>query len=89
MASPENDEAPDGRTSQPRARLKQEVDDQMDVIETEFGRDGYQVGRVITILEVVSPDGNVGIRMRAAQLPWVTLGMLRAAATIAEKQITG
>lgn len=89
MASPENDEAPDGRTSQPRARFKQEVDDQVDVIETEFGRNGYQVGRVITILEIVGPDGNVGIRMRAAQLPWVTLGMLRAAETIVEKQITG
>lgn len=89
MASPENDETGDGRISQPRARLKQEVDDQIDVIETEFGRDDYQIGRVITILEVVSPDGNVGIRMRAAQLPWVTLGMLRAAETIVEKQIMG
>jgi hypothetical protein len=89
MANSEDDELSDGRTSKPRARLRQEIDDQVDAIEAEFGREGYQIGRVITILEVVGPDSNVGIRIRAAQLPWVTLGLLRAAERIIERQITG
>jgi hypothetical protein len=59
----------------PRARLMQEVADQMDAIEADFG-DGFEIGRVITIVEVTGPDGTVGIRVRAGQLPWVSLGML-------------
>ena len=66
----DGDEEPD-----PRARLMHEVAEQMDAIEADFG-DGYQIGRVITIVEVIQPDGNVGIRVRAGQLPWVTIGML-------------
>lgn len=88
MASAGNDGASEpGEQVNPRTRLKQEIDDQLDAVETEFGRDGYQVGRVITILEIVGPDGNVGIRIRAAQLPWVTMGLLRAAEKIIENQI--
>ena len=64
-----------GEESDPRTRLMEEVAQQMDAIEADFG-DGYQIGRVITIVEVASPDGNVGIRVRAGQYPWVTLGML-------------
>jgi hypothetical protein len=59
----------------PRARLMQEVAEQMDAIETDFG-DNYEIGRVITIVEVKGSDGNVGIRVRAGQYPWVTIGML-------------
>ena len=51
--------------------------------------DEYQIGRVITIVEVVRPDDNVGLRVRAGQYPWVTLGMLRAAEKIVESQIGG
>ena len=43
--------------------------------DTDFG-DQFEIGRVITIVEVTGPDGNVTIRVRASQLPWVTLGML-------------
>src|SRR2546429_2412865 len=59
----------------PRARLMHEVAEQMDAIEADFG-DAYQIGRVITVIEVIRPDGEVGIRVRAGQLPWVALGML-------------
>jgi hypothetical protein len=72
----------------PRARLMQEVAEEMDAIETDFG-DDYQIGRVITIVEVIRPDENVGLRVRAGQYPWVTLGMLRAAEKIVESQIGG
>ncbi|HTU79205.1 MAG TPA: hypothetical protein VMF09_10645 [Solirubrobacteraceae bacterium] len=72
----------------PRAKLMQEVAEEMDAIETDFG-DDYQIGRVITIVEVVRPGDNVGLRVRAGQYPWVTLGMLRAAAKIVEVQMSG
>lgn len=72
----------------PRAKLMQEVADEMDAIERDFG-DAYQIGRVITITEVIRPDEEVGLRVRAGQLPWVTLGMLRAAEKMIEAQLPG
>jgi hypothetical protein len=58
-----------------RSRLMQEVAEQMDAIEADFGRD-FEIGRVITIVEVKGPDGVIGLRVRAGQYPWVALGML-------------
>jgi hypothetical protein len=71
----------DGRT-----RLMQEVAEQMDAIEADFGRD-FEIGRVITIVEVKGPDGNVGLRVRAGQLPWVSIGMLEFAKKSLESQM--
>ncbi len=66
----------------PRARLMQEVAAQMDAIEEDFPN-GFQIGRVITLVEVANPDGSdVGLRVRAGMLPWVALGMLKAAERI-------
>jgi hypothetical protein len=53
----------------------QEVAQQMDAIEADFGRD-FVIGRVVTIVEIQQPDGNLGIRVRAGMHPWVALGML-------------
>jgi len=47
----------------------------MDAIEADFGRD-FVIGRVVTIVEIQQPDGNLGIRVRAGMYPWVALGML-------------
>jgi hypothetical protein len=58
-----------------RARLMHEVAEQMDAIESDFP-DGFEIGRVVTIAEVMQPNGVVGVRIRANQLPWVTLGIL-------------
>jgi len=69
-----------------RSRLMQEVAEQMDAIEADFGRD-FEIGRVITIVEVKQPNGEVGIRVRAGQYPWVTLGMLDFAKISVEAQI--
>lgn len=76
----------DGQAADPRARLMQEVADQMDAIEVDFG-DDYAIGRVITIVEVIRPDGEVGIRVRAGQYPWVSLGMLEFAKKSVEAQM--
>lgn len=71
----EEPDGTDGEEPGPRARLMHEVAEQMDAIETDFG-DSYQIGRVITIVEVMRPDGNVELRLRAGQYPWVAIGML-------------
>jgi hypothetical protein len=71
-----------------RSRLMREVAEQMDAIEGDFGRD-FEIGRVITIVEVKTPDDNVNIRVRAGQYPWVSLGMLEWAKKILEAQIAG
>jgi len=69
-----------------RSRLMQEVAEQMDAIEADLGRD-FEIGRVITIVEVKGPDGNVGLRLRAGMYPWVSLGMLEFAKKSLEAQM--
>ena len=83
MSSPENENPGESTNHDPRAKLMQEVAEQMDAIETDFG-DSYEIGRVITIVEVKGPDGNVGLRVRAGMYPWVAMGMLEAAKKIIE-----
>ena len=78
----------DAEQAGPRARLMQEVADQMDTIETEFG-DGFEIGRVITVVEVTRPDGGIEIRVRAGQYPWVSLGMLDWAKKSLEASVAG
>lgn len=62
----------------------EEVAAQMDAIETDFG-DDYQIGSVVTIVEVVRSEGP-GIRVRCNAPPWVGLGMLRIAEKALEVQ---
>jgi hypothetical protein len=88
MADAEEDTGEMGAQPDPRAKLMQEVAEQMDAIETDFG-DNYEIGRVITIVEVTGPDGNVGLRVRAGQYPWVTIGMLDFAKKSVEAQMGG
>lgn len=80
------DAGSEGAQPDPRAKLMQEVAEEMDQIEADFG-DEYQIGRVVTIVEVIRPNGEVNLRVRAGQLPWVTLGMLRFAQKVLESQI--
>ncbi len=77
--------APDGDG---RSRLMREVAEQMDAIEADFGRD-FEIMRVITIVEVRHPDGNVGVRVRAQFFPWVALGMLELAKKTVEARMAG
>ena len=75
-----------GGQPDPRAKLMHEVAEQMDAIEADFG-DNYEIGRVITIVEVKQPSGEVGLRVRAGQYPWVALGMLQWAQKGVEAQM--
>jgi hypothetical protein len=80
-----------GNEPEPRVRLMQEVAQEMDAIEADFG-DDYQIGRVITIVEVLKQNAGgqvegVGLRVRAGQYPWVALGMLEAAKKTIEAQL--
>jgi hypothetical protein len=91
MASAENEDAghdprDENAEHDPRAKLMQEVADQMDAIETDFG-DDYEIGRVITIVEVKTPDGEVGVRVRSGMYPWVAMGMLEFAKKTVEAQL--
>jgi hypothetical protein len=65
----------------------QEVAEEMDGIEAEFGED-FEIGRVITIVEVKRGD-DVGLRVRAGQYPWVSMGMLYASLEILKLQMAG
>ena len=69
-----------------RGHLMREVAEQMDSIEADLGRD-FVIGRVITIVEVQRPDGEITLRIRAGQLPWVSLGMLEYAKKTVEAQM--
>ena len=82
------DAASDGGEPDARTRLMQAVAEEMDGIEAEFG-DSYQIGRVITIVEILNPGGEEGValRVRAGQYPWVSLGILEAAKKIVEAQL--
>ena len=67
-----------GETPEPddggRVKLMHEVAAMMDAIEGDYGSD-FTIGRVVTIVEIVTPE-NTELRVRAGQLPWVSLGML-------------
>jgi hypothetical protein len=78
MTDAEDDVPDEAGAADPRAKLMEEVASQMDAIETDFG-DGYQIGNVVTVVEVFQPDGVVGIRVRCNQQPWIGVGMLRFA----------
>ena len=84
MAS--EDIEPDATAPDARTRLMNEVAEQMDAIEADFGRD-FEIGRVITVVEIKGPDGNVGLRVRAGQFPWVSIGMLEFAKKSLEAQL--
>ena len=72
----------------PRARLMKEVAEEMDGIEADFG-DDFAIGRVILVAEVIRPNDEVGLRIRAGQMPWVAIGMLRSAQKMIETQLVG
>jgi hypothetical protein len=76
-----------GHEAGPRAKLMQEVAEEMDSIEADFG-DDFEIGRVITIVEVKQGD-DVNLRVRAGQFPWVAMGMLYAALESLKAQMAG
>jgi hypothetical protein len=69
----------------PRVALMQEVAAQMDAIEADFG-DGFEIGAIVTIVEVRRPDG-ASVRVRCNAPPWVGLGMLQVAENVLEAQV--
>ena len=85
MADPagEGPGEPGGRPD-PRATLMEEVAAQMDAIEADFG-DGYQIGAVVTVVEVRTPQG-ANVRVRCNAPPWVGIGLLRFGERALERQ---
>lgn len=68
----------------PLNKLGAEVAAQMEAIENDLGED-YEIGNVITIVEVVTSEG-ASIRVRCSAPPWTGLGMLRMAEKVIESQ---
>jgi hypothetical protein len=85
MANDENLPRGDEEPS-PRMRLMREVAEQMDAIEADFG-DDFEIGRVVTLVEVKNAEGRVELRVRAGQYPWVAIGMLEFAKKSLEASI--
>lgn len=77
-----------GAHADPRAVLMEEVASQMDAIEADFG-DNYEIGAIVTIVEVRNPEGTPGVRVRSNAPPWVGIGMLRFAERALEAQGQG
>src|ERR1700758_2737119 len=80
------DMEPDATAPDARTRLMNEVAEQMDAIEADFGRD-FEIGCVITVVKIKGPDGTVALRVRAGQFPWVSIGMLEFAKKSLEAQL--
>jgi hypothetical protein len=85
MADP-SEEPPHHEANDPRARLMEAVADQMDAIEADFG-DQYEIGSLVTIVEVNGPDGASAVRVRSNAAPWIGIGMLRVAEKVLESQL--
>lgn len=84
MSAPNSPDESPHEPQEGRVRLMQEVAAQMDAIEADFG-DRFKIGRVVTVVEVVKPDGSTELRVRANQLPWVSYGMLEYAKKVLEQ----
>ncbi len=83
MEDAEDDVGNDEVEADPRTRLMEEVAAQMDAIEEDFG-DEYEIGNIITVVEVIRPDES-GIRVRSTAPYLVGLGMLRVAENILDE----
>jgi hypothetical protein len=77
MEDAEDDAGNDEVEADARTRLMEEVAAQMDAIEEDFG-DDYEIGNIITVVEVIRPDES-GIRVRSTAPYLVGLGMLHVA----------
>lgn len=88
MAGPDDPQDAEnaGEVDSPRTKLMEEVAAQMDAIEADFG-DDFEILRVLTVVVLQRPDGNVGIRVRNAETsPLEAVGYLSLAQDILKAQ---
>ncbi len=75
-----------------RTKLMREVGMQMDAIEADIG-DDFEIGEVITIVQVIQPNGDVETRVRSIAPYLQGLGLLSVAERIlhdkADKETEG
>jgi hypothetical protein len=84
MTDTEDDAESDELSTSPRTKLLEEVAQQMDAIEADFG-DDYEIGNIVTVVEVVRSD-EAGIRVRSTAPQLVALGMLRIAENVLSEE---
>jgi hypothetical protein len=69
-----------------RTKLMEEVAQQMDAIEADFG-DEFEILRVLTIVMVKRPDGDAGLRIRNMDMsPLEAVGLLSMAQDVLKAQ---
>ncbi len=72
--------------SGPRTKLMEEVAEQMDAIEADFG-DDFEILKVLTIVMVKRPDGDAGLRIRNMDMsPLEAVGLLSMAQDVLKVQ---
>ncbi len=75
-----------GGASGPRTKLMEEVAQQMDAIEADFG-DDFEILKVMTIVMVKRPDGDAGLRIRNMDMsPLEAVGLLSMAQDVLKAQ---
>ncbi len=75
-----------GGPSGPRTKLMEEVAQQMDAIEADFG-DDFEILKVMTIVMVKRPDGDAGLRIRNMDMsPLEAVGLLSMAQDVLKAQ---
>ncbi len=69
-----------------RTKLMEEVAQQMDAIEADFG-DDFEILKVLTIVMVKRPDGDAGLRIRNMDMsPLEAVGLLSMAQDVLKVQ---
>ncbi len=70
----------------PRTKLMEEVAQQMDAIEADFG-DEFEIDRVVTIVMIKRPDGSSGLRIRNMEMSALeAVGLLSMAQDVLKAQ---
>lgn len=76
-------------TGNARTKLMEEVAEQMDAIESDFG-DQFEITRVMTVVEIARPDGSSGMRVRNVDMtPLEGIGFLTLAQELLKAQALG
>jgi hypothetical protein len=79
MSGPEEPDATGGEGQMDISLAGQMAAEQMEAIETDYeGREGYQIGVMINIVQIIGPDGTIENRIQHnAAAPFIALGLMR------------
>jgi hypothetical protein len=83
MAGSEETEEPEGQGEVDVSLAGKMAAEQMEAIERDYeGREGYQIGLMINIVQIVGPEGIENRVQHNAPAPFMALGLMRVAEEI-------